>query len=149
LAAAIAAAIADQGNDTDFDRRVDEQASQLGNETETKALATVLGSMRKEMRKFASPFYLEHLISEQRQLKASELELEADLQNAEAGLQGHVMESHFNPVSQGGEALLTARKVSVPAVFESNQNSMSPRSTAVRFSFVSVLAAVAMVRELM
>merc|ERR1719240_903039 len=97
--AEIAAAIAEQGNDTDFDRRGDEQAGTLAAETQTKALASVLGTMRKEMRKFASPFYMEHLITEQRQLKATELQLEAALEKAEANLQGRMMESNFQPSS--------------------------------------------------
>lgn len=76
------------GNETAFQGQVDAEAKDLANETQAQALAMMLGGMRKEMRKFASPFFLDHLYSERKRLKAEEVELQAQLESSEAGMGG-------------------------------------------------------------
>lgn len=75
-------------NETTFQGQVDEEAKALASETQAQALATMLGGMRKEMRKFASPFFLEHLYSERQRLKEEEKELQVQLETAEGGMGG-------------------------------------------------------------
>eukprot|EP00929_Paragymnodinium_shiwhaense_P032972 TRINITY_DN181_c0_g3_i1.p1 TRINITY_DN181_c0_g3~~TRINITY_DN181_c0_g3_i1.p1 ORF type:complete len:432 (+),score=130.84 TRINITY_DN181_c0_g3_i1:118-1296(+) len=71
-------------NETRFQSQVDAESMELRKETNAQALAMMLGGMRKEMRKFASPFYLEHLIGERNKLKKVEVVLQAELAEAEA-----------------------------------------------------------------
>merc|ERR1711862_477492 len=73
-------------NETGFQERVDSDAAKIVAETQAKALASHLASMRKELHMFASPFYLEHLASERAKLRAKEKVLQAELETAEAGL---------------------------------------------------------------
>jgi len=75
-------------NETTFQGQVDAEAQALASETQAQALATMLGGMRKEMRKFASPFFLDHLYSERQRLKEEETELQAQLETAEGGMGG-------------------------------------------------------------
>lgn len=126
-----------QGESTQalFDSKVDAEAKTVAGETQTKALASVLGSMRKEMRKFAAPFYLEHLVDEQRQLKAAELQLEAELDSAQ-GKTGKMMESLFRPGAPAAGGLRgTAEPEQVPA----------ERSAAAKISTMAAVAVAAFV----
>lgn len=84
--AKISTLIAEFENETDFQSRVDAGAERLATETKAHALADMLGGMRKELRKFASPFYLEHLDSERRRLKSAEQVLQADYDAAQAAV---------------------------------------------------------------
>lgn len=84
--ARISALMQDMRNETGFQKRVDTDMTKLVAETQTSALAKMLGGMRKEMRQFARPFYLDHLDAEMRRLKAAECKLQEDLERAEAGM---------------------------------------------------------------
>jgi hypothetical protein len=84
--ARISALMQDMRNETGFQKRVDVDMTKLVAETQTSALAKMLGGMRKEMRQFARPFYLDHLDAEMRRLKAAECKLQEDLERAEAGM---------------------------------------------------------------
>eukprot|EP00929_Paragymnodinium_shiwhaense_P092057 TRINITY_DN5193_c0_g1_i2.p1 TRINITY_DN5193_c0_g1~~TRINITY_DN5193_c0_g1_i2.p1 ORF type:complete len:338 (+),score=121.95 TRINITY_DN5193_c0_g1_i2:121-1134(+) len=75
-------------NETAFQTQVDSEAAELASETQAQALARMLGGMRKEMRKFASPFFLDHLYSERKRLKEAEVTLQAELDASEGDLGG-------------------------------------------------------------
>lgn len=88
--ARISALMQDMQNETGFQDRVSSDMNKLMAETQTSALAKMLGGMRKEMRQFSRPFYLEHLYGEMRRLKEAEKGLQADLEQAEGNMgSGH------------------------------------------------------------
>jgi hypothetical protein len=84
--AKIAASIASMQNETGFQTKVDTESAALAAETQASSLATMLGGMRKEMRKFAAPFYLDNLSSERQKLQTAEVGLKADLAAAEKAM---------------------------------------------------------------
>lgn len=81
--ARIAKQMSELRNTTGFEKKVDAEADGVANETNATQLAKLLGGMRKEMRKFASPFYIEHLAAEREKLKSLEVGLQSDLSSAE------------------------------------------------------------------
>lgn len=81
--AKIAKEMSELRNTTGFEKKVDAEADGVANETNATQLAKLLGGMRKEMRKFASPFYIEHLAAEREKLKSLEVGLQSDLSKAE------------------------------------------------------------------
>jgi len=129
-----------------FDSNVDNETAHVANETQAKALAGLLGTMRKEMRKFASPFYLEHLISEQKLLKAAEIQLQANLDAALGRTvstgNGTMLESKLNGTGEG-QALRSKMKVTVAG--KPVQSLAAPRkiAAAVAVTAVAVLACLA------
>lgn len=70
--------IADIKNQEAFHKKVDEDVKQVSTETETQALGPFLGAMWKEMRMFASPFYLQHLEEEKAALQEREKKLRGE-----------------------------------------------------------------------
>lgn len=70
--------IADIKNQEAFHKKVDNDVLQVTRETETNNLGPFLGSMWKEMRMFASPFYLQHLEEEKAALAAEEKKLRGE-----------------------------------------------------------------------
>jgi len=129
-----------------FDSNVDNETAHVANETQAKALAGLLGTMRKEMRKFASPFYLEHLISEQKLLKAAEIQLQANLDAALGRTvstgNGTMLESKLNGTGEG-QALRSKMKVTVAG--KPVQSLAAPRkiAAAVAVTAAAVLACLA------
>jgi len=65
---------------------IDASSKSVANETESIAMATMLGKMWKEMRMFELPMYTEHVNKELRELKHSERRTEAKLVAAQAKL---------------------------------------------------------------
>merc|ERR1711939_215964 len=49
------------GDSVAFEAELKEDMKQVSNETQAKSLASFLGNMWREMRMFASPFYLQYL----------------------------------------------------------------------------------------
>lgn len=78
-----------------FNSMVDKEAERVKKEAQSQALATMLGSMRKQMRQFAEPFYLQHLLTEQNRSKAAEQKLEANLNVAMGAKAAAVHRSQF------------------------------------------------------
>lgn len=122
----------DMQNETGFQKRVDQETQTLGGETQSPQLAAMLSGMRKEMRQFSRPFYLEHLISEQKRLKAEEATLQDDLAAAErdygAGNAGWP--------SPGKKTLVAETAFRRPDFLQSNSSSpvlaqVSPKSAAI------------------
>eukprot|EP00927_Polykrikos_kofoidii_P050470 TRINITY_DN44387_c0_g1_i1.p1 TRINITY_DN44387_c0_g1~~TRINITY_DN44387_c0_g1_i1.p1 ORF type:complete len:246 (+),score=54.92 TRINITY_DN44387_c0_g1_i1:133-870(+) len=91
-------------NESAFNRFVDTEAARVAAETNSQALAMMLGKMRKETRKFSAPFYLEWLAKKRTNLLAEEVTLKANLDVAQSklksGPQGwRVVESKFNKIT--------------------------------------------------
>jgi len=64
------------------EQEIDASAKLVANETESVAMANMMGSMWKEMRMFDVPFYAEHVQKEIRQLKRDETKLEDKVSGA-------------------------------------------------------------------
>jgi hypothetical protein len=75
-------------NSTIYEARVDSEADQVADESGATALASLLGTVRKEMHKFAAPFYLQYLAREMQRLKAEEPQLQANVEAARVALYG-------------------------------------------------------------
>jgi len=71
------------------DQEVDSSAALVSNETQSPAMAHMLGSMWKEMRMFETPSYAEHVEEEIRHLKHEQHELEAKLHKENEEHEGH------------------------------------------------------------
>lgn len=76
--------------DTDsFHDRVGQQVDKVADETKGKALPEALGKMWKEMRRYGTPFMLDHLQEKDRWLQKREPQLRQELDEAQAKLRGH------------------------------------------------------------
>jgi hypothetical protein len=73
-------------NSSAYESRVDSEADAIAAESNATALAAMLATVRKEMHKFASPFYLQYLQSENKRLRAEEPELQAEVEAARLAL---------------------------------------------------------------
>jgi Cys-rich protein (TIGR01571 family) len=65
---------------------IDAEAKVVANETDSKAMASMLGKMWKEMRMFEMPSYEKHVEAELRHLKLEEKRLEQDVEASQAKL---------------------------------------------------------------
>merc|ERR1719331_2977058 len=68
------------------DAEIDASAKLVANETESKAMAGMLGNMWKEMRMFEVPFYAKHVDDEVHELKHEQKALEKKLTADQAAL---------------------------------------------------------------
>jgi len=77
-------------NSTHFHQKLHEEVAKASNETaKNKAVIEVLGKMWSEMRRYSSPFFLEHAKRQQDWLEHREPELTEELGAAEAALRSH------------------------------------------------------------
>jgi len=67
------------------DQEIDSSAALVGNETQSPAMANMMGKMWKEMRMFNTPFYGEHVEEQVHHLKMTQHKLEAKI----AAKEGH------------------------------------------------------------
>jgi len=108
--------MADELENTDtFQYKVDSRVKEIVNETQAPALGSFLGDMWKDIRRFASPFYVEHLEEEEKKLEKQEPALEEDLKKAESDLAtARSSNKRQKPPSERGGSVA---KHSVPCFF--------------------------------
>jgi len=125
----IEARVIDLENPNHFNRRIDSNVRKVANETQTKALAELLGDMYKEMRKFGSPFLLDHLKDREGVLKEREGELAVALADAK-------LRPDSKPKASGAPAKAQTQAVVPPLKKDPsapmfNEETMPPVSPAV------------------
>jgi len=73
-------------NKSESDEQIDVSSQLVANETDSAAMASMLGSMWKELRMFGIPFYAEHVQEELQKLDHEEKKLENKLEKAKSKL---------------------------------------------------------------